>query len=123
MDFKPWKKVARGYKLSVFLDGELDRPAADRLREQLVFDQRLKYEMRDYTRLDELVEGAFMVHDQVEVDERVGQIEKALEIDAEPEPVGRQKTQRNIKPALVASLGVLVTAGIALAELRRRGLV
>ncbi len=105
----------------MFIDGELERPKADQLREQLVFDQRLKKDVRDWTRLDRLVVEALGESDMAGVNERVGQIEKMLE--PEVEIAAGTKTRRTIKPALVASVGVLVTAGIALAELRRRGVV
>jgi len=36
---------------------------------------------------------------------------------------GRERPRRHLTPAVIASVGLLVTAGVALAGLRRRGLV
>jgi anti-sigma factor RsiW len=93
MSLLPWKRKKMGTDLSAYIDGELDAYRAAELSEDLVFDPRLQ-----------------------------NKILQAVEPALAP-PLAAPQTRKRLKPALVASVGLLVTAGITFAGLRRRGLV
>lgn len=114
-----------GRDLSAFADGELRDAAADQAAERIVFDDAARLELARMKRLDGLLAEALTAPGPaLDAD---GVADAVLAQIAEP-PVGSAVAcaapQRNWTPtvvASVASVGLLVTAGVALAGLKRRG--
>ncbi|MEE2830907.1 MAG: hypothetical protein VYD18_00955 [Candidatus Latescibacterota bacterium] len=108
----------RGKELSAFADAELTGAAADRVAERLVFEDEARQDLDRLRRLDTLVAQSLaptsLAPDSGAVADAVlAQLPKA------PAPI----RSRNWTPTVVASVGLLVTAGVAFAGLKRRGWV
>ena len=116
MSLLPWKKNELHRRLSAYLDGELDPQETLNLGEHLVFDHQWRKAMTDYARTDELVGEALAPETLPDARAFADALTLA---PAETPPV----PARRIKPAVWASVGILVTAGLAFAGLKRRGLV
>lgn len=118
MPLLPWKRRKLQQQLSTYIDGELDPQAVSNIGEHLVFDPTLRETLADYSRLDTLVGQALapetLPDPQAFADTLVANLHT-------PEPIPRRS--RRIKPAVWASVGILVTAGLTFAGLKRRGLV
>ena len=116
MSLLPWKRRDLQQQLSAYLDGELDPQKVPSMGEDLVFDRELRDTLADYAHTDSLVSQALAP--EMQPDARA--FADALTLaPAETPPV----PARRIKPAVWASVGILVTAGLAFAGLKRRGLV
>ena len=118
MSLLPWKKHNLHRRLSAYLDGELDPRETLNLGESLVFDHQLRKAMADYARTDELV-GEALAPETLPDPQAFADALVATLGPAEPPPL----PARRIKPAVWASVGILVTAGLTFAGLKRRGLV
>ena len=115
----PWRRDADGHRISAYLDGELDQTEELELADRLVFDQNLRERMADVRQVDAMAIAALSVDpvpDSAATAERL-----VAEIDSTP--VTPLASARNLKPALYASVGILLTVGITFVGLRRRGLV
>ena len=113
----PWRRDADGHKLSAYVDGELDEAAEVELSDRLVFDQNLRERMAQVRQVDAMATAALAVDavpDPTVIAEKVAGESGVL---AAPSSV------RNLRPALYASVGILITVGITFVGLRRRGLV
>jgi len=122
MNGLPWKKRRIERQLSRYLDGELDEAAAAGVGEHLAFDAGIRRQLSAYERVDALTQAALTperVPDAARFADRLVQGLDAAPEEQQPVPAPR----RRLKPAVLASIGILVTAGITLAGLRRRGLV
>ena len=112
-----WPGRRRGTELSAFADGELTGAAADRVAERLVFDDGVRQELDRMYHTDSLVASALA--------ETTPAPDPGVAADAVvarlPRDIG-VKT-RNWTPTVVASVGLLVMAGVAFAGLKRRGWV
>lgn len=122
----PWKKRQTDRQLSAYLDGELDGADAAELGERLVFDADVRRQLRTFERLSALTRATLAPEqrpDSAAFAERLAQSLDTSPADRlPPEESARPAPRRRLKPAVLASIGILVTAGIALAGLRRRGL-
>ena len=118
MSLLPWEKNDHLRDLSDYIDGQLDSQASLNLSEQLVFDHQLRQSMSDYVRTDELVGNALTPTSLPDTESFANTLITELDSPETPPP-----RQRRIQPVLWASFGLLVTAGITLAGLKRRGIV
>ncbi|MDA0335354.1 MAG: hypothetical protein O2782_09335 [bacterium] len=113
-------------ELSAFADGELSDATTDRVAERVVFDERVRRELTSVRRMDALVAAALTPPLPADAKVRAGAAADAV-IDIIcarlPAPVQTTPGPRNWTPTVVASVGLLVTAGVAFAGLKRRGWV
>ncbi len=113
-----WKK-RRQRQLSAYIDGELAAEQSMSLGEDLVFDADLRRQLAEYESLDALVGSALSPHSMPEAEAFASCF--SSEIPARPTDIAR--AHRHLKPMAIAAAGLLVTAGLTLASLRRRGIV
>ena len=118
MSLLPWKKNDHLRDLSEYIDGQLDSQRSLNLSEQLVFDHQLRQSMSEYVRTDELVGNALTPTSLPDAESFANALITELDNPETPPP-----KQRRIQPVLWASFGLLVTAGITFAGLKRRGVV
>ena len=119
-----WRHPRRAARLSAFLDGELDERQTSALAEELVFAPDAISLLRAYRQLDKLTRSALEPVRYPDSNELCEQVLQRALADPLPETVNRPSAppgHRHI--ALLATLGLLITAGITLAGLRRRRLV
>lgn len=111
-----WTKNKRR-ELSAYIDGEL--PAAHQMRigEQLAFDANLRSQLAELEQAQAFANAA-LTPPAADPATFVDNLSTAMPSEA-PSP----KTRRHLAPAAIAAAGILVTAGITLARLRRRGIV
>ena len=117
MSLLPWKKRQQKKRLSAYLDGELSPQETLGLGEGLVFDHELRKTMADYVSADEAVSQALAPPSSPDAARCADGVVAALGEDAQTPAPG------SINPAIWASVGLLVTAGLTFAGLRHRGLV
>ena len=119
----PWEKNRAEHKLSAYLDGELNEQEAAELGEHLVFDPGFRDKRDTYKQASELVNAAisppFIPNSSAFADRLV----EALDRSPQPVQPAVQAPRSILRPVLVASIGILLTAGLTFAGLRRRGLV
>lgn len=113
--FNRRRKMRRA--LSAYIDGELAPSLRDHLGEQLAFDDQLRSELAQLESTDALVHQAL---EPVHIPAPAS-IQPAQEIAAPPSIT--TPSRRRLTPVALAAAGLLVTAGITLASLRRRGIV
>ena len=122
----PWKKRKINRQLSAYLDGELDGGDTGELGERLVFDADLRRQLRAFERLSKLTQAALAPEQQSDSATFADRLTQSLDASPAdrlpPEEPARPASGRRLKPAVLASIGILITAGITLAGLRRRGL-
>ncbi len=122
----PWKKRKTGRQLSAYLDDELDGGAAAELGEHLVFDADIRRQLRAFERLSALTQAALAPEQRPDSAAFADRLAQSLDTSPAdrlpPEKPAGPAPRRRLKPAVLASIGILVTAGITLAGLRRRGL-
>ena len=114
----PWKK-RRMRQLSTYIDGELAAEQSISLGEDLVFDANLRHQLAEYESLDALVAAALCPNSTPEAEAFASGF--GSEIPAPP--IDLPQAHRHFKPMVIAAAGILVTAGLTLASLRRRGIV
>ena len=118
MSLFPWKRRKLQRQLSAYLDGELDPEEVPSMGEHLVFDHQLRETLSDYEQTDALVAHALAPASLPNAQAFADDIVATLPVAQTP-----MVRPRRIKPAVWASVGILVTAGITFAGLKRRGLV
>lgn len=124
MNAHPWKRIRFERQLSAYLDGELAAEEADTLGERLVFDADARRQLRACEALDALTRSALVPTHRPDPEVAAEHLLQAIGADeADPAAAAETPPRRHLRPALLASIGLLVTAGVALAGLRRRGLV
>ena len=122
MSLLPWKRKKMGADLSAYIDGELDAYRAAELSEDLVFDPRLQNKIYRLEQISALAGASLEPGPLPDPKTAADQILQAVEPALAP-PLAAPQTRKRLKPALIASVGLLLTAGITFAGLRRRGLV
>lgn len=110
----------RGKELSAFADAELTGAAADRVAERLVFEAEARQDLDRLRRLDTLVAAALAPTSPAP---DAGAVADAVLAQLPKAPAPAPIRSRNWTPTVVASVGLLVTAGVAFAGLKRRGWV
>ena len=102
-------------RLSAYLDGELTAKQSVNLGEQLAFDADLRSQLADLATADNLVRNT-LAPAHIPTPPLIPMTEEeATRIDLPP--------RRRLPSAAIAAAGLLVTVGITLASLRRRGIV
>ncbi len=122
MSLLPWKRKKTGVNLSAYIDGELDAYRAAELSEDLVFDPRLQSEVYRLEQISALAGASLEPGPLPDAQTAADQVLQAV-APSPPPPLAAPASRTRLKPAVVASVGLLVTAGITFAGLRRRGLV
>jgi anti-sigma factor RsiW len=112
-----WKKN-RQQQLSAYIDGELLPSQEMRIGEQLAFDAELRSQLADLERTNAIVAATLTTAPAIEAETFAAGIGGTA-----PRDTPSQKPRRHLAPAAIAAAGILVTAGITLASLRRRGIV
>ena len=115
-----WKRRSVDRDLSAFLDGELDDDRMADVGERLVFDPDYRDRRAEFERVAALSEAATTPVQIPSSAEFAAGLTQSLASDPMPEI---RAARRRLNPALLASLGLLITAGVTFAGLRRRGLV
>jgi len=119
-----WRRRRLSAQLSAYLDGELDRPAQDEVTDHIVLDPDSRSTLAAYAAVDRLVERALAPPCQpnpaTAADRLTGRCRMPGSQPATARPSMRR---RHLAPAVVASVGILLTAGVTLVGLRRRGIV
>ena len=123
MSILPWDKKKLEMPLSAYIDGEVDREEQAEIGERVVFEPQARELLDLFRRAKGLVDRA-AIPDRVPAREmpenlwdRVG-----AEDGFDPGPQ-RNSKWRTRNSAAILSVGLLVTAGVALLGLRRRGWV
>jgi len=117
-----WHDRALARQLSQYLDGELDARERDALLERLALDPGARARLQALRRTDELAREAGTPPAPPDVPAALAHLEAAAAAGASAQPAPAVPPG-HLRPALLASAGLLVTAGLALFELRRRRLI
>ncbi|MBQ42075.1 MAG: hypothetical protein CME15_06410 [Gemmatimonadetes bacterium] len=108
--------------LSDYLDGELSARDRDQAEEEITLNAAARGRLDAYSRATELVGAATrppVIPDAVAFADRL----MALVADRDGRVVESRRRPRLVSPAVLASIGLLVTAGVTLVGLRRRGIL
>ena len=123
MSWLPWSERGKSRRLlSDYLDGELSARDRDQAEEEIALNAAARARLDAYSRATELVGAATrppMIPDAVAFADRL----MALVADREGRVVESSHRPRLVSPAVLASIGFLVTAGVTLVGLRRRGIL
>ena len=122
MSLMPWDKKKRGAPLSAYIDDELDCEEQAEIGERIVFEPQARELLDLFRRAKDLVDRA-AIPERVparEIPEHLWERADAGN-GLDPGPRGSGSWQKRNSLAIL-SVGLLVTAGVALLGLRRRGL-
>jgi anti-sigma factor RsiW len=118
-----WRRRRRGNNLSAYVDGELDWEVSDRVAEELVFDAAAQRELSRMRAVDALVDRVLTPPTPAADGDAVADWVVSQVGTTPPVASSTPRMRSRWRPAVVASVGILVTAGVAFAGLKRRGLV
>ena len=115
-----------GRDLSAYLDGELVPRRRAAVLEQLTLDPATQAAFAQLSRADELARLAAAPDRRPDLQAIVGRLKEAVAARAAalPRPAAARRARPRpllLHPAVIASAGLLVTAGVAVFQLRRRG--
>ena len=120
----PWRKKELETPLSTYVDNELDTLDLDEIGEQVVFDPEVRDLLDSFRSVKELVNSALEPERVLEADQMVQRLETQVESPTSDDlPRNRRTRRRRSSATILASVGLLVTAGVTFVGLRRRGLV
>ena len=120
----PWQKRKTERRLSAYIDGELDEREAAEIGDHLVFDPNLCARLQHYEKVTALANAALTPAQPPDSRAFTARLLEALNADPAPCPSDSEPSTCNmLKPALLASAGILLTAGLTFAGLRRRNLI
>ncbi len=117
-----WRKRAADRDLSAFLDDELDDDRAAEIGERLVFDPDYRHRRDQFDQVTTLTDAATAPAEIPSSAQFAARIAETVAAGTPP-PTPAPPPSRRLSPALLASVGLLITAGVTFAGLRRRGLV
>ena len=112
------RHLAAEEHISAFIDGELAEDEREQVAAQFALDPSVQQRVRDLRAVDALVHQAL---EPPSVPKADACIQGALAADESPLPSTQPKPR--VPTAVIASVGLIVTAGVAFVGLRRRGLV
>lgn len=108
-------------RLSAFIDGELSDDAREEMAAQIALEPATRRRLDEMRALDRMVAAALQPSFVPDADHcadlALGQVGR---LSSTPRPAA---TSPRVPKAVLASVGLLVTAGVAFVGLRRRGLV
>jgi anti-sigma factor RsiW len=116
MPLLPWKKRDLQRQLSAYVDGELDAHEVPSIGEHLVLDRQSRETLADYARTDALVTDALGPATRPDSQAFADTLMATLHSAQAP-----MAAARRVNPAVWASVGILVTAGLTFAGLKQRG--
>ena len=123
MSILPWDKKKLETSLSAYIDGELGSEEQTEVGERVVFEPQARELLDLFRRVQGLV-------DRSAIPERVPPFEvsehhwERVRVEERSDPAPQRSSRwRKRNSAAILSVGLLVTAGVALLGLRRRGLV
>ncbi len=137
----PWRKRRTDRDLSAYLDGELGPEDMDRIGESIAFQASARERLDSYARLTELLEDAIApphIPDSSpfadELTERLMgapaedsaaavAARTAVDSKSASSSLRRRLPSARTSATVLASIGILVTAGVTIAGLWRRGVV
>jgi len=110
--------------LSSYLDGELGPQELVDVGEHIALRPECRGALDEFAAVSGMVRAATAPRQIPDASAAASRIlnRLAMEQQGVVQP-GRRRPRRHLTPAVIASVGLLLTAGVALAGLRRRGLV
>lgn len=117
IDLSWFHRRRRRRQISAFADGELTGEQSDRVAEDLVFDDDARQQLRELRQVDAIIAEALATTPATCPDPQA--VAEAV-VRAKPMRPPSAVSSRNWTPTVVASVGLLVTAGVAFAGYRRR---
>ena len=124
MSWLPWSERGKSRRLlSDYLDGELSAWDRAGVEEEIALKAAARDRLDTYSRVAELVDAATSpprIPDAVAFADRLMAHVADREVTVERP---RRPRSRLVSPAVLASVGLLVTAGVTLVGLRRRGVL
>lgn len=122
MSWFPWSERGKSRRLlSDYLDGELSPWERKEVEEEIALNAAARDRLGAYSRVTELVDAA---SSPPRVPDAVAFADRLMAHVADREvAVERPRRRRLVSPAVLASVGLLVTAGVTLVGLRRRGIL
>ena len=123
MSILPWNKKKLESPLSAYIDGELDSEEQTEIGERVVFEPQARELLDLFRRAKGLVDRA-AIPERVPAREIPEHLWERVGVEEEFDPGAQRNSRwRPRNSAAILSVGLLVTAGVALLGLRRRGLV
>ena len=123
MSILPWSKKKLEKPLSAYMDGELDSGELAEIGERVVFEPQARELLDLFHRVKGMVDRA-AIPEQVPSRDVAENLWERVGVEGGSDPVPERGTRRRQwNSATILSVGLLVTAGVALVGLRRRGLV
>ena len=120
----PWQKRRTERRLSAYIDGELDESEAAEVRDRLVFDPSFCTRMQRFEQAGSLANAALAPAQPPDSRAFADRLMEALHADLDYDPIVSEPSAPSmLRPALLASAGILLTAGLTFAGLRRRNLI
>ena len=121
-------------ELSSYIDNELDDEESMEIGERLIFDDRYMRLHDDYVRTSSLASAALSPSEIPKAEDCAKRVLRLIAanaddslqvsaVDSEPAASPGRGRGRVLLPAVIASVGIFVTAGATFAGLRRRGLI
>ncbi|MBT3345924.1 MAG: hypothetical protein HN712_18090 [Gemmatimonadetes bacterium] len=109
-------------RLSAFIDGELADEAREEMAAQIALDPQVRHRLDTLRTVDEMVASALQPPSLPAAD-HCANVVLASNNHAVAASVDSERPTPRVPTAVLASVGLLVTAGVAFVGLRRRGLV
>ena len=122
MSILPWGKKKQEIPLSSYIDGELDSRELSDIGERVVFEPQARELLDLFRRVKDLVDRA-VLPEQVPRRNVPEHLWARVGVEDGPGPLPERRRWRQRNSAAILSVGLLVTAGVALVGLRRRGVV
>ena len=123
MSILPWGKKKQEMPLSSYIDGELDSRELSDIGERIVFEPQTRELLDLFRRVKNLVDRAG-IPEQVPRRDVPEHLWEAVGVEDGTGPLPERRSRwRQRNSAAILSVGLLVTAGVALVGLRRRGVV
>ena len=123
MSILSWGKKKQEMPLSSYIDGELDSRELSDIGERVVFEPQTRELLGLFRRVKDLVDRA-VIPEQVPRRDVPEHLWKGVGVEDGTGPFPERRSRwRQRNSAAILSVGLLVTAGVALFRLRRRGVV